>query len=123
MVFWSEDSCTLQLGSFPGNLRGAGEASSLIFANFIYQVLVKVDLKDIPDDNSLIVDGDADHELTRDELRAAKQRTVHLAPVDKIAVRCSDLHPGSTALPNCQVRLQRAIEGRMTLTEHERRGK
>jgi len=124
MVFWSEVSGarpTKKRGFFP--LRGAEEASSPIFANFIYRVSVKVDLNEIHDEHSWIVGTGTADDSTWDELRTAKQGTVHLAAVEKFAERHSDLHPGSTTLTNCQVILQRAIEGRIILTEQERNGK
>ena len=127
MVFWSEDSGMghrKRRGFFPLNLRGSEEASASphAFANFIYQVSVKVDLNDIKDDHSWIVGGDTADDPPRDELRTAKQGTVHLKPVAKTAERHSDLDPGSMALTDCQVILQRAIEGRITLTAQERNG-
>ena len=124
MVFWSEVSGARhakQRAFFPS--RGVEEASSHIFANFIYQVSVKVDLNDIEDEHSWIVGGDAADASTWGELRAAQQGTVHLAAVEKFAERHSDQDPDSTAPTDCQVILQRAIEGRITLTEQERNGK
>ena len=124
---WSEDSGTprvKQRGFFPFNFRqGTKEPrnSSAIFANFIYQVSVRVDSNDIKDDYSWIMGGDAADDPTSDELRPAKQGTAHLAPVKLITTRHSEC-PGSTALTNCQVILQRAIEGRIILTAQERTG-
>ena len=106
MVFWSEDSGTLrvkQRGFFPFNFRqGTKEPrnSSAIFANFIYQVSVRVDSNDIKDDYSWIMGGDAADDPVSDELRAAKQGIAHLAPVKLITTRHSEC-PGSTALTNC----------------------
>ena len=118
MVFWSEpEDSGRQRGFFPFDSRATEKASSAIFANFIYQVSVKVDLNDIQADQSYTAGGTTADRPSRDDLCAAKQGTVHLDPVKTFAE--SDSGTGSTAHKPCEVVLQRAIEGRITLTKRE----
>ena len=121
MVFWSEPEGSGMRHAKPrrGSPRGA-EASSLIFANFIYQVSVRVDLNDIQHDRSWILGGDTADNRTWDELPAAKQGAFQTVHFDIITTNAETHSRVGTAPTNCQVILQRAIEGRITLTEQER---
>ena len=130
MVLWSEDSegqHTKQRGFFP--LRSAAEAErqkSPVFANFIYQVAVTVDLNDVKDEFSNVIVGDLADTSTWDELyqaSVAKRGATHLEPIKRTAEKDSDLDPEDGMVTDCHVFIHRAIEGRVSLSDEEKKGR
>ena len=121
MVFWSEpeDSGMRHAELRRVSPRGT-ETSPVIFANFIYRVSVRVDLNDIQHDSSWILGGDTADNRTWDELPVAKQGAFQTIHFDTVTTNAETHSGGGTAPTNCQLILQRAIEGRITLTEQER---
>jgi len=132
IVLWSEDSegqHVKRRGLFP--LRSAAGAAaerqkSPVFANFIYQVAVKVDLNDIKDELSDIMVGELADYLTWDELHqasVAKKGATHLEVIKRTAEKDSDLDSEDGIVTDCHVFIHRAIEGRVSLSDEEKKGR
>ena len=131
MVLWSEDSegQHAKRGFFP--LRsaagtGAERQKSPVFANFIYQVAVKVDLGDVKDEFSNVIVGDLADTSTWDELHqasVAKRGATHLEPIKRTAEKDSDLDHENGVVTDCHVFIHRAIEGRVSLSDEEKKGR
>ena len=128
MVLWSEDSDAhhgRQRGFFPlRNTQGVELKKSSVFANFIYQIAVMVDLGNIRDDSSNVMVGDIGDTITWDELYEASvtnSGATHMEPEKRTAEKDSDLGPGGGALADCHIFIHRAIEGRVSVAVEELR--
>ena len=125
MVLWSEDSEVhhgRQRGFFPlRNTQGVEPQKSPVFANFIYQIAVTVDLEDVKDDFSNVIVGDMADTITWDELHeasVAKNGATHMEPEKRTAEKDSDVET-SGMLTDCHVFIHRAIEGRVSVAVEE----
>ena len=132
MVLWSEDSeeqHAKQRGFFPLRIAAGTDRDrqkSPVFANFIYQVAVKVDLNDVKDQFSDVTIGNVADTLTWNELHdafVAKRGATHLEPIKKTAEKESDVDPEKSVVTDCHVLIHRAIEGRVSLSDEEKKGR
>jgi len=130
MVLWSDDSegqHAKRRGFFPlRSAAGAEHQKSSVFANFIYQVAVKVDLNDVKDERSDVIVGGLADTSTWDELRqasVAKRGTTHFEPIKRTAEKDCDLDPENGVATHCHVFIHRAIEGRVFLSDEEKKGR
>lgn len=126
MVLWSEDSEAhhgRQRGFFPlRNTQGMEIQKSSVYANFIYQIAVTVDLEDVKDDFSNVIVGDMADAITWDELNDASMAgngATHMVPEKRTAEKDSEVGTRSGMLTDCRISIHRAIEGRVSVAVEE----
>ena len=126
MVLWSEDTEAhhgRQRGFFPlRNTQGVEPQKSPVFANFIYQIAVTVDLENVKDDFSNVMVGDMADVITWEELSEASvtnSGATHMEPAKRTAEKDSDVEPRRGVLTDCDIFIHRAIEGRVSVAVEE----
>jgi len=124
-TFWSSEAhtqLTKSRDSFPFRLnwrRAKGQQS--VFANFVYQVAVVIDLEKVQDERSWIMLSKPLDSVKRKELSETKG-PIHFDPITAVAkTRSQDQIKVTSA--GWDVSITRRVEERATLTAPERTGK
>jgi len=123
-VFWSSEAHTKLMkprDSFPFRWRRA-KAQQSVFANFVYQVTVVVDLENVQDERSWIMPRKPLDSVKRKELSAIKG-PIHFDPVAGVAKTHSEDQMEEVVSAGWDVSITRGVEERARLTAPERSGK
>jgi len=118
MVLWSEISNThngRQRGFFPTRkTQGVETQKSLVFANFIYQITVVVDLENVKEEFSFGFVKDVPDMTTQvepHEVSVANSGAIHMVPEKRTAEKDYDVETRSGKLTDRHICIHRAIEG------------
>ena len=123
VAFWSSEAHTKLMkprDSFPFRWRRAKEQQS-VFANFVYQVAVVVDLEKVQDERSWIMPRKQLDSVKRNELSGTKG-PIHFNPITAMAKMHSEGQMEEVVSAGWDVSITRGVDERPGLTAPERTG-